>query len=245
MHIHNYWNPLSGKVESPAPLQLHIPPKTLNHITNTRAKPFSFQLPINHINKDSTDWRRSPRSQSRYTLQQEENSNQKRTCRTKPLTEAKVKCGVLDGTIPSIISNTCTTSSAGLDGDPYIPICIKSTKIFHMTIVSTNPASDVCKLEHNLQDTSKTVGMFPGLVNVSLLSTSKLASAGCMKVYDRKEVNVYDGSTTKIIVSEEAVLKGWLCPQSTLWITPLTSQVKNLNTDTLLLDSPDGQQSLN
>ena len=86
---------------------------------------------------------------------------------------------------------------------------------------STDPASDVCKLEHNLQDTSKKVGMFPGLFNVSLLSTSKLASAGCMKVYNRKEVNVYDGSTTKNIVSEEALLKGWRCPQTTLWRIPL------------------------
>ena len=51
--------------------------------------------------------------------------------------------------------------------------------------------------------------MVPGLVDASLLSTSKLASAGYIKVYDGKEVNVYDGSTTKNIVSEEAVLKGW------------------------------------
>ena len=49
--------------------------------------------------------------------------------------------------------------------------------------------------------------MVPGLVNASLLSTSKLASAGCIKVYDRKEVNLYDGSTNKISVYEEAVLK--------------------------------------
>ena len=87
--------------------------------------------------------------------------------------------------------------------------------------------------------------MVPGLVNASLLSTSKLASAGYIKVYYRKEVNLYDSSTTKIIVSEEAVLKGWRYPKSTLWCIPLTSQVKNLNTDTLLLDRPDGQHSLN
>ena len=50
--------------------------------------------------------------------------------------------------------------------------------------------------------------MVPGLVDASLLSTIKLASAGFITVYNRKEVNVYDGSGTKIIVYKEAVLKG-------------------------------------
>ena len=87
--------------------------------------------------------------------------------------------------------------------------------------------------------------MVPDLFNASILSTSKLASAGYITVYDEKEVNVYDGGNTKIIVSEEAILKGWKFPQFTLWRTPLTSRVKNLNMDNLLLDSLDGQHPLN
>ena len=88
---------------------------------------------------------------------------------------------------------------------------------------STAPDSNVCKLEPKLQDPARTVNMVPGLVNVSLLSMSKLASAGYITVYNEKEVNVYDGNTTKIVVSGEAVLKGWQYPQSTLWCIPLTS----------------------
>ena len=110
---------------------------------------------------------------------------------------------------------------------------------------STAPASDFCKLEHKIRDPAITLNMVPGLVNASLLSRRNLASSGYTAGYDRKEINIYDGSTTKVIVSEEDSLKGWRCPQSTLWLTPLPSQVKNLNTDTLLLDSSDEQQSLN
>ena len=90
----------------------------------------------------------------------------------------------------------------------------------------TATVSDVCKLEHELQDPVRTVDMVPDLVDYSLLGTSKLASAGYIKIYDGKEVNIYDSNTTKIIVSEEEVLKGWRCPKSMLWRIPLTSQVK-------------------
>ena len=76
---------------------------------------------------------------------------------------------------------------------------------------STVPASDVCKLDHPLQDPARMVNMVPGLVDSSLLSTSKLASADYITVYYRKKVNMYDGHNTKIIASKEAVLKGWRC----------------------------------
>ena len=90
----------------------------------------------------------------------------------------------------------------------------------------TATVSDVCKLEHELQDPVRTVDMVPDLVEYSLLGTSKLASAGYIKIYDGKEVYNYDSNTTKIIVSEEEVLKGWRCPNYTLWNILLTSQVK-------------------
>ena len=248
LHLHNYWTPLSGQVEEPEslPPPTHPPtPETLNAINNSPVHSVSFNLPIHHRDKDSSTWRRNPRSRSTYARQHAENSHQKRTRRAKPLTEAQVKRGVLDGTIPSAISDTGATSSAGLIGDPYIPTGVKSKKLFHMPNGTTAPASNVCKLQHNLRDPARTVDMVPGLVDASLLSTSKLATAGYITVYDGNEVNVYDGTTTKIVVSEEAVLKGWRCPKSTLWRIPLTAQVRNLNTDTLLLDSPDGQHSLN
>ena len=50
--------------------------------------------------------------------------------------------------------------------------------------------------------------MVPSLHGASLLSTSKLADAGDVTMYDGDEVNVYDGRTTTIKVSKAAVLKG-------------------------------------
>ena len=193
-----------------------------------------FLLPQNHINRDSTAWQLIPQSRSDYARRPFEISHQKRSRQARPLTEAQLKQGVLEVTILSAISDNGATSSAGLVGVPYIPTGIKSNKNFHMPNVRTAPASDVCKLEHELRDPSRTVDMVPDLVDSSLISTSKLASAGFIKIYDGTEVNIYDSSTTKIIVSEEAVFKRWWCPKSTLWRIPLTSQEKHL---TLTLSS--------
>ncbi len=43
----------------------------------------------------------------------------------------------------------------------------------------------------------------------------------------------------------KAVLKGWRCPRTNLWRIPLVPIVTNVNTDTLILDHPSGQNSLN
>ena len=51
--------------------------------------------------------------------------------------------------------------------------------------------------------------------------------------------------TTKITVMEKVVLKGGQYPNTGLWRIPLQANITNLNTDTLLLDSPDRSQSLN
>jgi hypothetical protein len=49
----------------------------------------------------------------------------------------------------------------------------------------------------------------PPLVNNSLISTSKFVDARYTIIYDNKEVNYYKKATTNIIVSEDAVLRGW------------------------------------
>ncbi len=50
---------------------------------------------------------------------------------------------------------------------------------------------------------------------------------------------------TKIVVSEEAVLKGWQCPVTKLWCVPLVDKPDNLNMDTLLLDHPTQLENFN
>jgi hypothetical protein len=153
--------------------------------------------------------------------------------------------GVLNGTIPSAVSDTGATSSAFLKEDPSIPTGRTSSAIFHLPNGAVAPASTINKLLHNVRAPARDVNIVPSLVGNSLLSTSKFTDAGYTAIYDENEVNFYDSKTTNITVSAEAVLKGWRCPRMKLWRVPLVPIVTNLNTDTLILDHPSGQNSLN
>ena len=82
--------------------------------------------------------------------------------------------------------------------------------------------------------------MVPELSDQSLRSGSKFADAGYISICDEKKVNIYDGRTARILVSEKVVLKGWKCPRTKLWRVPLQPCVTNLNTHTLPLDGPTG-----
>ena len=164
-----------------------------------------------------------------------------------PLTSCLLKRGVLDGTIPSAVSDTGATSSAGLSSDrtSFCATGQRSTKVFRLPNGSAAPASEVRILQQPLCDPARTIGMVPSLCGTSLLITIKLANAGYVTVYDGDEVNVYGGRTAKIKISEAAVLQGWRCPRERLWRIPLTSNVKNISTYTLLLYIPDGSNTLN
>ena len=59
--------------------------------------------------------------------------------------------------------------------------------------------------------------MVPALAGQSLLSASKFAEAGYISVFDVDEVNLYYSRTARIVVSKEAVLKGWFCPDNKIW----------------------------
>ena len=50
---------------------------------------------------------------------------------------------------------------------------------------------------------------------------------GYFAVYDKNEVNIYDGRKEKIIITEEAVLKGYRCLREKLWRIPLVKDVQN------------------
>ena len=83
------------------------------------------------------------------------------------------------------------------------------------------------------------------LADQSLLSGSKFSDTGYILTCDDKEVNIYDGRTSCILVSEIAVLKVWKCPRTKLWHVLIQLFVTNLNTHTLLLDGPTRTESLN
>ena len=53
--------------------------------------------------------------------------------------------------------------------------------------------------------------MAPALADQSLISGGNFAEAGYISICDGEEVNIYDGRTARIEVSEAAVLRGWRC----------------------------------
>ncbi len=152
---------------------------------------------------------------------------------------------MLNGTIPSAVSDTGATSSAFLKKDPSRAMGDLSTTVFHLPDGAIASATTRNKLLHNVREPARSVNIVPGLVENSLLSTNKFAKAGYTVIYDKDEVNFYDARTTKITVLEEAILTGWQCPHLKKWRIPLVPIVRNLNMDMLLLDHPSGLDSLN
>ena len=114
---------------------------------------------------------------------------------------------VLDGTIPSGVSDTGATSTAGRPQDPFIMSNIPSTKVFHLPTGGTARASKTAKLHHKLREPARSVDIVPSLTDNTLISTSKFTDANYFAVYDKEEVNIYDGKTAKHYITEEAVLR--------------------------------------
>ena len=102
----------------------------------------TFQLPHTYINRDITAWRRSPRAQSLARQQGQKAKHYPRRL-NRSLTARLLKCHVIDGTIPSAVSDTGATSSTGRSSNRasfcWTGQC--STKIFRLPNGSGAPAS--------------------------------------------------------------------------------------------------------
>eukprot|EP00804_Cyclotella_cryptica_P013069 CCRYP_002366-RA/>CCRYP_002366-RA protein AED:0.66 eAED:0.66 QI:0/0/0/0.5/1/1/2/0/452 len=159
-----------------------------------------------------------------------------------PIPPAQLRHGIFNGTIPSAVSDTGATSTAGAPHDPFHPGHTKSTKTFVLPTGNIAPASTATTLLLNLRPSANQVDIVPGLTQ-TLLSGSKLADAGYTAIYDKNAVNFYNSHT--IHVQEKSVLRGYRCPHTGLWRIPLQPIVLNQNTDTLLLDAPDGITTTN
>ncbi len=120
-----------------------------------------------------------------------------------------------------------------------------STAMFYFPDGVTAAATLIHKLHQNLQEPAFSINIVPSLMGNSLLSTTKMVKASYMAIYDDKEDNFYNSTTTKITVLVEAILKGWQCPRAKLWRVSLVDNVQNENTDTLLLDHPHKHDCLN
>ena len=64
-------------------------------------------------------------------------------------------------------------------------------------------------------------------------------------VYDKDEVIFCNTKTTKMEISDKAVLTGWQYPKNGMWQVPLIDNPTNINVGTLILDHPTKLKSLN
>lgn len=93
------------------------------------------------------------------------------------MTKLQVQQGVADGSIPSAISDTGATSTAGAVHDPFHSTTQPSTKVFLLPTGGTAQATHISQLMLNVRAPANQVDIVPNLTQ-TLLSGSKFADAG-------------------------------------------------------------------
>ena len=76
------------------------------------------------------------------------------------------------------------------------------------------------EMQHKMSKTALELNVVPGVHN-TLVSVCTMADADYITVLDKDEANIYDCRTTKVTISEEAILKCYRCKRTGLWILPL------------------------
>jgi hypothetical protein len=173
------------------------------------SKRVRFSLPCDHIDCNSTSYhRRCPLLDNRTQLHPMSIANlqQHTICNPTPPTTTLSE-GVLNGMIPLAVSNTSATSHALLPSAPSIPTGIPSKVVFHLPNGTTAVASTVNKLLHNVREPAQNANIVPTLANI--LSSEPASWLTPDTPSSTTTINYYVKATTKIIMSEDAVLWGW------------------------------------
>ncbi len=120
----------------------------------------------------------------------------------------------------------------------FIPTCIPLDKVFQLPNGTRTPASDIHQLHHDVCQPARDVHIVPTINSNSLIGTAKFATARYITVFDGKEVNIYDSSNTKVIMTRESILIGWFDNKANLWQVPLFPVVLNPTSNTILTTKP-------
>jgi hypothetical protein len=139
-------------------------------------------------------------------------------------------------------SGTTSTVIQPKDNKYVIDTKVPSNKIFTVATGEQAKGGNQAKLQINLRGQAATADMVPTLRHNSLISTSKLADANYHTVFTPNEVLVYDGA---VEANKVPVWKGWRDSETGLWRVPLVDKVKNLNTDTKVLQQEEMIQAFN
>ena len=87
---------------------------------------------------------------------------------------------------------------------------------FSLAYGHPTPATNIAKLGHIVQEPACTVNILPALSSKSLLSGGNFVEAGYVSICNGDKVNIYNGCTSTITVSDATVLKGCWCPHTKL-----------------------------
>ena len=106
------------------------------------------------------------------------------------------------------------------------------------------PATKKMRMDHNMRPGAIEMHIVPG-IHTSLVSACMMADNDYIIVLDKKGVNIYDGWTERIIISEAVVLSGYKSKDG-LWRVQLRKNIKveNKNTDKIVLDHPNPKEAI-
>ena len=134
------------------------------------------------------------------------------------LTEFQLNQEVLIGPISSSAWDTACTSNAENIGDPYIQTSQPLTKVFSVVEGRHTQGSNIDKVHHLVSEPACTLNMVLELADQSPLSGGNIFLGGLyISICGGEELNVYNGRTAQILLSEAEVLKGWWLPHTKLW----------------------------
>ena len=106
-----------------------------------------------------------------------------------------------------------------------------------MPLGNMAPAEEIKRLPFNIRHPADEVHTVPGIRH-NLLSMNQFVEAKYITIFDEDEVNIYDATNTEVTVSRGSILRGWRLRKEGLWRIPLVANVRNENTDTVLVNKP-------
>ena len=151
-----------------------------------------------------------------------------------------IREGVLNGSIASGIADSGTTATCGTvrDAKHFLHTGETSDKIFQVANGEIEEATEVKQLPFQLRKEACRVDIVPGINTATLISTGKLADANYISIFDEEEVNVYDANNTVVTTTQGSVLRGYRDKNEGVYRIPLVKDVKNINTDTIIVNAP-------
>jgi hypothetical protein len=144
--------------------------------------------------------------------------------------------GIAQGLIPTTVANSTTASGVGTINELCQCTGKPSHKQFILPDGTVIPATEIAEYLFEVRNLAKILHITPGISQNSLLSIVKFADANYITIFIKVTVNIYDTNDTIITPSKGAILWGWRDKSSNLWRIPLVRMVRNLNTNTVLLN---------